>query len=359
MDKPSAKYLCNAGLNLIKIKVGTQRYCYHTVWLRHNCRCDKYCLHPKTRELVVCSSSFTEKHTTPMGLYVAREMLFVRWMDGHESTYTLDWLMSFSDTASSYLPANLKPNESILFWNVTGDMGLVVQKVEENGYCVVRNFGVDNKKLVRLLEGKGYPLFPSHFGQYENLEPAEHNTFNKNTDQLGYTHDMVDMHTDQPFLEDCPPFQALHCIWRAEKGGSNMIVDVSKIYKMMTECFPIDVQILTTQPVQFHRKQKEFEKKLERTIIKLDPHGNFKSVRSSYFTTAPFDLPFGMMMPFYNAYNRFHEMVRKAQVQLEIQLDPGDFILYNNHRMMHGRTAFTGYRLMKGTYHTKAPKTKS
>ena len=334
-------------------------YAYHTIWLRHNCRCEKGCLHPTTKEIIVCSSSFTEKEIAPLRTYIGNNKLCVIWKDFQFSQYSFDWLLAHKQTAIPNI-INIKPNVSEIIWlkpqsdsEKVQQMIQIMKNVEDNGYCYVKEFGLDNEEFIKLMDKSGHPLFSSHFGLYENLEPATHNTFNKHTDQLGYTNDRIDLHMDQTFIEDCPPFQALHCIKRAESGGSNMFVDIRKISNMLIEYFPNEAYLLTHQPILFHRKQKEYEKKLETPIIKPDEKGKFKQVRSSYFTLAPFDLPFDKMIPYYNAYNRFHKLIRNPESQVQIQLDPGDVIIYDNHRMMHGRTAFTGYRLIKGTYHMK------
>ncbi|AYV82239.1 MAG: gamma-butyrobetaine dioxygenase [Homavirus sp.] len=353
------------GLKLVGIQFNnTTWYAYHTMWLRHNCRCEQQCLHNTTKELIVCSSSLTNEQITVQNTHIDDTNLYITWMDNHNSVYNLGWLLEYTHTATSNKDVmasnlNVAPDLSCLDWTLTEidddneKIKKMMQLVDQHGYCYIKNFGLDNQKFIQLLDQNNYPLFESHFGIYENLQPAKYNTFNKHTDQLGYTYDRVDLHTDQPFIENCPPYQSLHCICKADVGGSNMIVDIRKIYKTMKELYPHDAHLLATQPILFDRKQKDFRKQLSTPIITLDENGEFKSVRSSYFTIAPFDLPFDQMIPYYTAYNRFHELVRREEAQIDIHLEPGELIVYNNHIMMHARTAFSGKRLMKGTYHMK------
>ncbi|AYV85189.1 MAG: gamma-butyrobetaine dioxygenase [Satyrvirus sp.] len=363
---PFAIFVQHDGLKLVSIQFDDNtNYVYHTMWLRHNCRCEKICLHPKTKEMIICPSSFKIVDIMPSIGTIKDNELYIVWMDGHKSKYGLGWLLEYKHVATDNIAIlsmnfNIRPNVSIFSWiemesddEMQKQILTIMSCVQKYGYCHIKNFGLDNEKLKRLMATKGYPLFGSHFGDYEKIEPAEYNTFNKHTDQLGYTNDIVDMHTDQTFIENCPPFQALHCMQKAESGGANMIIDAKKVYNMMKEFFPLEAQLLCTQPILFHRKQKDYESKLEKPIIKLDSNGDFKQIRSSYFTLAPFDVPFNMMVPYYTAYNRFHELVRKPESQIIIQLEPGEIIIYDNHRMMHGRMAFIGYRLMIGTYHTE------
>jgi len=65
---------------------------------------------------------------------------------------------------------------------------------------------------------------------------------------------------------------------------------------------------------------------------------------------APHQLPFERMEEWYRAYDRFARLVRDPRHQLRFALRPGDFLLYDNHRMLHARTAFRGPRWVRGIY---------
>lgn len=76
----------------------------------------------------------------------------------------------------------------------------------------------------------------------------------------------------------------------------------------------------------------------------------FFQVRHSYFTFAPFNRPFSEMEAWYRAYGRFSRLIRDPRSQYRAALAPGDIILYDNWRMLHGRTGFQGSRWMRGIY---------
>jgi len=105
-------------------------------------------------------------------------------------------------------------------------------------------------------------------------------------------------------------------------------------------------ELLTKTPVRFHRKQKDFEKVLDAPFLRTDPF----RVRWSYFTLAPYRLPFERMEAWYRAHDRFARIVRDPEHQLRFRLEAGDFVLYDNHRMLHARTTFQGPRWLRGIY---------
>jgi len=73
-------------------------------------------------------------------------------------------------------------------------------------------------------------------------------------------------------------------------------------------------------------------------------------VRYSYFTYGPHIVPFEFMEEFYKSYAEFDSIVQDPKHQFRFLLNTGDFILYNNHRMFHARTGFSGPRHVRGVY---------
>ena len=100
--------------------------------------------------------------------------------------------------------------------------------------------------------------------------------------------------------------------------------------------------------MRFHRKQKAFERIVDTPLVTW-PDGVFR-IRSSYFTLAPFKLPFERMEAWYRAVDRFTRIVRNPDHHYRFRLRPGDVLVYDNHRMLHGRTAFRGARWVRGVY---------
>ncbi len=54
------------------------------------------------------------------------------------------------------------------------------------------------------------------------------------------------------------------------------------------------------------------------------------------------------MEDYYRAYNKFMRLLN--QFQFRALLNAGDFLVYDNHRMLHARTSFSGARWLRGIY---------
>ncbi len=50
------------------------------------------------------------------------------------------------------------------------------------------------------------------------------------------------------------------------------------------------------------------------------------------------------------AHHTFNRYVRDPAFEYRFQLEPGTVLLFDNQRVLHGRTAFTGHRRLIGCY---------
>jgi len=327
---------------------------FHWFWLRHHCEC---CRHPLTRERTLRPSD-VPLEITPRSVALSPdfERLFVVWPDGagdHASEYALDWLR-----ANAYAPdageIAKPPSDTAAIELRAGafDTGASLaracfERVLEAGAVVVRGAGSDTEALIDDFVAQGLRVIPTHFGRIEDLRTD--NTTNQNTDQLGYTDARVDLHTDQPFLAEPPRFQMLHCMQPADQGGDNAVSDARAAAEYLRRTDAHAFELLSTVPIRFHRVQKSFEKLHVSPLLEVRSGALFR-VRSSYFTMAPQMLPFERMEAWYRAYQRWERLVAEPNHSYRFRLGAGDFLLYDNWRMLHARTSFRGARWVRGVY---------
>lgn len=336
---------------------GTRHADFHWFWLRHNSELDR---HPLTHERIVCSSELP-LDPRPRDVRIAEngESLDVDWgdrADGKVSRYAAVWLQAYAYAADR--PTVPPPSSDVGAITVEGpslDVPLgprIVSALAQSGILVVRGFGLDTEALIQTLEHEGLSVIETHFGRIEDLRTD--NTTNQNTDQLGYTDSAIQLHTDQPFLDRPPRYQLLHCQQPAASGGANFVVDALAAAHYLAELDRPAFDLLRTVPVTFHRKQRSFERVLVSPILDFDAPGGFR-IRYSYFTLAPHRRPFPEMEAWYRAYNRFARLVRDERHQYRFLLQAGDLLIYDNWRMIHARTSFTGARWVRGVYFDRLP----
>ena len=343
-------------LEWLRVPLGDGEHAdFHHRWLRHNCDCDR---HPQTRERTLCSSELPDD-LAPRTAVLHGDILEIEWApDGHRSTYPRAWLR-----ANAYAlgrEARQPPTSDLSRIVLPGrgrDLAAQVQesrhRVQLHGAAVVRHDPDDTtppeaatEPLIAAFEARGLRVIGTHFGRIEDLRTD--NSTNQNTDQLGYTDAAIGLHTDQPFLDHPPRYQLLQGIRTADHGGENLLADALAAFRHLESIDAHAAELLTSVPVRFHRKQHSFEREVIAPMIVRD--GDRFQIRCSYFTLAPHALPFARMLDFYRAHDSFIRLVRDPRHHRRVRLEPGDWLLYDNHRTLHARTRFTGARWVRGIY---------
>lgn len=328
---------------------------FHHRWLRHNCDVDR---HPKTRERTVDSSELPEVLRVAHAEVVGAELV-VQWAhDGRTSRYPLEWLWAHAYAKGREEPAGPLNDLKVVTvdgrgLDVTARVRAARELLERHGVAVVRRDPAsttppedETEGLIEAFAAGGLQVIGTHFGRIEDLRTD--NTTNQNTDQLGYTDSAVDLHTDQPFIQSPPHFQLLQGIRPAAEGGENYLADAFAAARVLGAHDRRARELLSAVNVRFHRRQKAFESLVVAPILGEGPGGPI--VRYSYFTMDPHQVPFAEMEEWYRAYDRFARMVRDRRNQVRFTLGAGDFLVYDNHRMLHARTSFKGARWLRGIY---------
>lgn len=330
----------------LSIEIDGLTYNYHYIWLRHNCDCigtETGCRHSQTKERILNLTTIPFD-ICPSDVSVDSDMLKIKWSTGHSSQYDKSWLIKWNywkeikETKSQDITIQYKDRSPKLIHEILTKYGMIV----------VRGGPTEIDATLGICDEFGGKIIETHFGLIEDLMP--NNTTNKNNDQLGYTYSAVELHTDQPFIQNPPGMQMLHCIKRAKKGGDNIIANARLSTQILRERFPEDFKILTTTKINFHRVQQKFESLVVAPLLEVNQMGELIQIRYSYFSMDPIRVPHEQMVAFYQAYKRFSDIINDNKYNYEFGLEPGDYVLYNNHTCVHARTAFEGDRHLRGVY---------
>ena len=76
-------------------------------------------------------------------------------------------------------------------------------------------------------------------------------------------------------------------------------------------------------------------------VIKLDSDGEVSGLRLNERQIAPLDVPHEEIGPAYKALRRLFDFVYDPDLRLTFPLKAGEGLIFDNHRVLHGRTGFT------------------
>lgn len=131
-----------------------------------------------------------------------------------------------------------------------------------------------------------------------------------------------------------------------------MFVDGFKIAEVLREQDPDAFDLLTRYEVCFRKDDgDQIHMEAYSPIITVDHHGNVTNVHINNLFAAPFDLPEEIVEPFYMALRRLTQLYTDSNYWLTIGLRPGDLVVFDNHRLLHGRTAIGTQNLHRHLRH--------
>ncbi len=175
-------------------------------------------------------------------------------------------------------------------------------------------------------------------------------------DNLAYSDLGLGLHTDNPYRDPVPGFQALHALIPSMDGGASLFADGFALAEHLRATAPEQFRKLTVTPVPFLYRSKDAELYAERPLIQLSVRGQVTAVHYNSRSIAPLALPAAEADSFYAAYRHFAALMREPRFQLTTRLGPGTLVVFDNQRILHGRTAFSSAkhpRHLRGCYLTR------
>jgi alpha-ketoglutarate-dependent taurine dioxygenase len=163
-------------------------------------------------------------------------------------------------------------------------------------------------------------------------------------ENLAYSDRGLGLHTDNPYRDPVPGFQALHCLVASHEGGDSVFADGLAIAEHLREAAPDSFATLTRTAVPFHYRSKDAELYSEKPLIQVSIRGEVTAIHYNNRSIAPLQLAAGDLRVFYAAYRRFAALLRDARFQVRTRLRDGDLVVLDNQRTLHGRMAFSSER---------------
>lgn len=330
---------------------------YPYLWLRDNCPSG---LHPDTRERSFDLLSVSlDVHPTELTCDAAG--LRVTWSEAdHVSRFPEAWLRAHRPGRVEADPAAVAPqswradlqvseipralaadllgdDRTLLDWLVAG---------KRLGIALVTGLDDHDAAGIEVARRIGF-LRETNFGvTFEVISKA-------NPNNLAYTAEALPPHTDLTNQELPPGFQFLHCIANEAVGGGSMFCDgfavAQDLRRLDAEAFALLAE--TEIPMRFHDADVDIRR--HDTVIETDRSGGLVQLRFNAHLAGIFDMPAERQDAYYRAYRRMMAMTRDPAYLVTLRLGPGEMVVFDNRRVLHGREAFdpsTGFRHLRGCY---------
>ncbi len=170
---------------------------------------------------------------------------------------------------------------------------------------------------------------------------------------LAYTSLELPLHTDLANQEFVPGNQFLHCYRNSATGGGSRFADALAVVNEFKKDCPNHYQLLCEAQVPWRFIDDEADLRQHRPVIGLNRDGSFRGLTfNAHLADVP-DFEPDLMYDFYIAFRELMSCIRTSPHNIEYVLRPGEMVVFDNQRILHGRASFdpnSGERHLRGYY---------
>jgi len=226
------------------------------------------------------------------------------------------------------------------------DMYEALTRFYKHGFVIFKNVPTKSNFIVDFANSIG-SVRRTNFGEFFNVRSKP------NPNDLAYTSLALAPHTDNPYRNPVPCIQLLHCIENEVSGGLSTLVDGYNVSEKLKRDYPDYYKILTETKVRFQFIDQKIILEDWAEMIELDQNKKFKQVRFSPRLDFVPLIDKEKLELFYVARKKISELYNSDNFKIEFKLVPGDLIMMDNYRLLHGRTKYDaneGNRFLQGCY---------
>ncbi|KAK6453355.1 trimethyllysine dioxygenase [Trichoderma asperellum] len=337
-----------------------------------NCRCAQ-CVNQDTLQRNFDTFSIP-KDISPTEISPKNDGVDVIWSDSHKSHYPWSWLsLTLRDIGNEKLVdqskrklwgatiASAPPEvrfDDVMSGTSPKGMADLTSKIARTDYrqyglCFVTDSPKTPEATEKLLETIG-PIRNTHYGGFYDFVP------DLALADTAYTNLALPAHTDTTYFTEPAGLQAFHLLSHTPPtnkpaddvlGGQSLLVDGFHAAETLKKESPEDFEILRKVKLPWHASGNQgvaIAPDMAYPVIETNG-GNLHRIRwnNDDRGVVPPDVD---VDAWYQAARKWDEILRSKESEYWFQLEPGRVLIFDNWRVLHGRSAFEGLRRICGAY---------
>lgn len=330
----------------------------YSLWLFEN-QMGNVTVEERTREMMSDPATLPDPAIILSAAVADNGDVIVGWADGHESAFHSGWLRHVAEgqqRASAAIPepvhwtpaSGAEPRTHDGMAVMTDDDALQAFLGDAVAYGLSRLEGLPTDREVLPTLGRRIgALRDTNFGETWSVSVDHQPTSTANTALA------LPPHTDLPTRETPPGFQMLHCLVNSCRAGLSTMADGYAVVEHLRQEAPDHYQALATLNWVFFNRSPEHDHRWSGPIIDGTVPGAPLTLRAFHPVRGFPDMPIDDQPRAYAALRAFSQVAGSDQFQIRFAFRPGDLVMFDNRRILHGRTpidAAGGVRELHGTY---------
>jgi len=277
--------------------------------------------------------------------------LTLSWEDGKTSVFALTWLRAYDrslriGSRPTRMPWMGQPSTAFARCDYAEWMENPASREDwlyyagRDGLAFLSNVPVEDRAVIEVADRIGFIRETNHGGIFDVPSVTEANT-NRG----------VPVHTGDPYRDPVPGFQLLHCLSASAESGESIFVDGMAVAERLRSHDIDAFNLLCQTPILFRFQDAEVDLVAERAMLELDTQGQFRAIYYNDRWIAPLPLKGPRLKKFYAAYGQLARLLNEGARSVVCRLQPGDLVLFDNTRVLHGRTtSASGARHLQACY---------
>lgn len=223
-----------------------------------------------------------------------------------------------------------------------------LQDFIELGFLLVHNTPTQTDSILSIARRFGF-VRETNFGAYFEVYSRPQ----ADAIDLSYQPVALGPHTDNPYRTPVPGIQLLQCLQNETSGGLSSLVDSLAVAAQVRQEDPEGFALLSRIPLRFEHRDASTHLVAIKPMIELSGSGEMVGV---HYSPRLDNLPLLSeedTRRYHCARKRMGELFEDPAYALRFRLEPGEMMVFDNNRVLHGRTAFNpaeGHRQLQGCY---------
>jgi gamma-butyrobetaine dioxygenase len=244
--------------------------------------------------------------------------------------------------------ANL-PTPPVYRWAELQQNGILLRALTdflELGFLLIHDTPTQADSVLTIAQRFGY-VRTTNFGQFFEVYSRP------DSNDLAYRPVALGPHTDNPYRTPVPGIQLLHCLQNETSGGLSTLVDSLAVIAQLRQEDPQGFELLCQVPVRFEYRDADTHHVAVKPMIEVDGSG---AVAGVHYSPRLDDIPLMSnedTQRYHRARKRLGLLLESPTFELRFKLEAGQLMIFDNNRVLHGRTAFNpaeGHRQLQGCY---------
>ena len=216
----------------------------------------------------------------------------------------------------------------------------------ELGFLLVDRTPTERDSILQIARRFGY-VRDTNFGPFFEVYSRPDSI------DLAYRPVALGPHTDNPYRTPVPGIQLLQCLQNETEGGLSTLADSLAVAEQVRAENPQGFALLASVPLRFEFRDADTQLVSIKPMIEVDGSGKMVGV---HYSPRLEDIPLmsdSDTRSYQRARSRMGELFSAPRYELRFKLMPGQMMMFDNNRVLHGRTAFDpaqGHRQLQGCY---------